>query len=203
MKIFASLIIAFSSALVLNANAAVIWDESIDGNSAGMPSLTLQLGTNEILGTSRWIGDELDPFQFTERDWFGLTLQNGLSIQSITTKIINPVLVSSDSLESLWAQASWTLQDSSYNFKWYEYTRHGESSPYASFDEFPLTGFNNFLLNQAAGLSASNPFDLSWEYKVTIEVVESVPEPSSLLLALVAFFAIFLSQRSRITKFQR
>ncbi len=202
MKFFALLIITLSSAFALSANATVIWDESIDGNSASMPSLTLQIGANEILGSSRWAGDEIDPFQFTERDWFGLTLQDGLSIKSITTEITNPVLISSQTLENLWATAMWTLQDWSYDFKWYGYTRIAETAPFANIGEFPLSGFNNFILNQAAGLSNTGSFDLSWEYRVTIEVVESiqVSEPSSLWLALIALVAILRAQRSRATK---
>jgi hypothetical protein len=202
VKFFASLLVTLSSTFALSANAAVIWDESIDGNSASMPSLTLQIGTNEIFGSSRWAGDEIDPFQFTERDWFGLTLQDGLSIKSITTEITNPVLLSSQTLDSLWATAMWTLQDWSYDFKWHGYTRIAETVPFANIGEFPLSGFNNFILNQAAGLSNTGPFDLSWEYRVTIEVVESVQvsEPSSLWLALIALIAIFHSQRSRATK---
>lgn len=202
MKIFASLIIAFSSAIACSANAVVIWDESIDGNSASMPTLTLQAGANEIVGSSRWIGDEADPFQFTEPDWFNLILQNGLSIQSITTEILNPVLVASETLESLWVTAFWSLQNSSYDFKWYEYTRMGEYTPYAVFNDLPLSGLNNFLLNQSSGLSISGPFDLSWEYHITIEVVEAIsaPEPSSLWLMLIAAFAFYFSKRSRAAK---
>lgn len=203
MKFFVSLIITLTSAFALSANAAVIWDESINGNSANLPSLTLQIGTNEILGSSRWVGDEIDPFQFTERDWFGLMLQNGLSIKSITTKIINPVLLSSQTLESTWPHTFWSLQDWSYNFKWVEYTRMGDSVPYASNGEFPISGTNNLLLNQGAGISGiRSSFDLSWDYRVTIEVGKSTPvsEPSSLWLALISLAAIFCVRKSKAVK---
>ncbi len=202
MKFLAPVVIALLSITTIDTNAAVIWDESIDGNSASFPSLVLQAGTNEILGTSRWAGDELDPFQFTERDWFNLELRDGLSIQSITTQIINPILIADTTLEILYATAMWTLQDYSYDFKWSEDTRIGEASPYFSYDNLPLSGFNNFILNQAAGLSVPGPFDLSWEYKVTIQVVESasVPEPSSLGLLSIALFAFWFSSRRLKTK---
>lgn len=196
MKILTSLAIAFLSAVALSSNATTIWDESIDGGADSMPWLNLQMGTNEILGSTRWAGDDLDPFIYTEQNWYALSLQEGYSIKSITTEILNPTLEYQDSLESLWATAFWTLQDFTYDFKWYEYTRIGEPSPFASFSNLPLNGFNNFLLNQSAGLSNSGPFDLSWDYRVTIEVVNSVPEPSSLWLVLFALAVIFCAQRS-------
>lgn len=196
MKILTSLVIFCLSAVALSSNATIIWDESINGSSEGMPMLNLQMGANEILGSTRWIGDDIDPIIYTEANWYVLSLQEGYSIKSITAEIFNPVLDSQDSLESLWATVFWTLQDFTYDFKWYEYTRIGEPSPYASFSNLPLNGFNNFLLNQGAGLSISGPFDLSWDYRVTIEVVNSVPEPSSLWLVLFALAVIFWAQIS-------
>ncbi|WP_331352139.1 PEP-CTERM sorting domain-containing protein [Cellvibrio sp. UBA7671] len=191
MKILTSLVIFCLSAVALSSNATIIWDESINGSSEGMPMLNLQMGANEILGSTRWIGDDIDPFIYTEANRYVLSLQEGYSIKSITAEIFNSVLDSQESLDSLWATTFWSLQDFTYDFKWYEYTRIGEPSPYASFSNLPLNGFNNFLLNQAAGLSISGPFDLSWDYRVTIEVVNSVPEPSSLWLVLFALAVIF------------
>jgi hypothetical protein len=196
LKILTSLAMVFLSVVALSSNATVIWDESIDGSADGMPWLNLQMGTNQIFGSTRWAGDEIDPFIYTESNRYALSLQEGFSIKSITAEIFNPVLDSQDSLESLWATVFWTLQDFTYDFKWYEYTRIGEPSPFANFSNLPLNGFNNFLLNQAAGLSNSGPFDLSWDYRVTIEVVNSVPEPSSLWLVLFALAVIFWAQRS-------
>lgn len=197
MKFLSSLIVVFSSLIAANTNAIIIWDESINGNASAMPTLVLQAGANEIVGTSRWIGDETDPSQFTEPDWFNLTLQNGFSIQAITAVIFNPVLIGETPQGALSPNAYWTLQDSTYAVKWLEYISIADGATYANVSELPVFGLNHFVLNQSSGLSVDGPFDLYWEYRVIIDVAESthVPEPSSFWLLLFALFAFWISSK--------
>ena len=200
MKFLSSLIVVFSSLIAASTNAIVIWDESINGNASTMPTLELQAGTNEIIGTSRWIGDVSDPTQFTEPDWFNLILQNGFSIQAITAEVFNPVLTFDTSQGALSPNAYWTLQDSTYAFRWLEYISIADGATYANVSELPVFGLNHFVLNQSSGLSVDGPFDLYWEYRVIIDVTESthVPEPSSFWLLLFAMCIFLLSsKRSR------
>ncbi len=80
-----SMIVSLASLAVLaasqSADAAMLWDESIDGdlsNDGLAPtSLTLNSGSNQILGSTG------DGGQGVDRDYFGFTLPQGQALTSI------------------------------------------------------------------------------------------------------------------------
>ncbi len=179
--------------------STVLWDESADGSSAVFPWLVLQPGTNEILGTDSWVGTADDPFLEIERDWYYLELADNLTVTSVTIQKDNISVDVTEPYPDYFYLIDWTIQDAAFNFLWWEITQLGWGDTSYVFDELPIDGPQFLTLNQSASISPLGEWDISYDYRIFIDVavdnVATVAEPGTLVLLSGALVMLGMTRR--------
>ena len=195
-KVAASLVLAVTFAVFTQAQAAVLWDESVSGdltnNQAAPNTFTLSVGTNAIIGSLR-TSSAAD-----NQDWVALTVPVGLQLSAV----VLAAYTSTDAQGFTGVQSGTNFVGSVNSPASYlGYAHFGTGPQNVGLDILPMMGDTNL----AAGAQGFLPPLPSGTYTFLIQqtgtsqtgyqfdyVVTPIPEPSALLLVGLGVAIAFL-----------
>ena len=195
-KVAASLVLTVTFAVFTQAQAAILWDESVSGdltnNQAAPITFTLSSGTNAIIGSLR-TSSAAD-----NQDWIALTVPVGLQLSAV----VLAAYTSTDAQGFTGVQSGTNFVGSVNSPASYlGYAHFGTGPQNVGLDILPMMGDTNL----AAGAQGFLPPLPSGTYTFLIQqtgtsqtgyqfdyVVTPIPEPSALLLVGLGVAIAFL-----------
>ena len=208
-KLTATMALTALLAVVCQAKAAVLWDESVSGdltnNQAAPNAFTLSTGTNAVIGSLRTSAST------DNQDWIALTVPAGLQLSALVLK----AYTSTDAQGFTGVQSGTNFVGSVNSPASYlGYAHFGTGAQNGSLPATNLVGVDILPImgdtNLAAGSQGFVPPLLNGTYTFLIQqtgpsqtayefdyVVTAVPEPSALLLAGLGVIVVFFVGRTR------
>jgi len=208
-KLAITMVLTALLAVVSQAEAAVLWDESVSGdltnNQAAPNAFTLSVGTNAVIGSLRTTAST------DNQDWIALTVPAGLQLSALVLQSYT----SADAQGFTGVQSGTNFVGSVNNPASYlGYAHFGTGAQNGSLPATNLVGVDILPImgdtNLAAGAQGFIPPLLNGTYTFLIQqtgpsqtayefdyVVTAVPEPSALLLVGLGVAAAFLITRER------